>query len=118
MSQDFDLYLRDILDAIARIRRYVQGMSRSEFEADDKTADAVIRNLEIIGEAAKAVPDTVRLAYPEIEWRKMSRLRDLLIHHYFGIDLTIVSDISFNKLDALEASVRAILDDSDRTAGN
>ncbi len=109
MSRDFKLYLQDILDSIGKIQSYTQGMSRDHFAADDKTIDAVVRNLEIIGEAARAVPDSIRVLHPQVEWRKVAGLRDILIHHYFGVKLDILWDIVRNKLDALTAGVQQIL---------
>jgi uncharacterized protein with HEPN domain len=64
--------------------------------------DAVIRNLEIIGEATKMIPESIRARYPSVEWKKMAGLRDILAHHYFEVDLDIVWDILYNKLPALE----------------
>src|SRR5262245_45363032 len=86
MPRDFEVYLEDIRQAIGKIRRYTEGLTRDAFEQDDKTLDAVIRNLEIIGEAAKIVPDSVRASYPAIEWRKIAGLRDILAHQYFEVD--------------------------------
>jgi uncharacterized protein with HEPN domain len=80
MSRDARLYLDDIAEAAARITEYVQGMDSAAFQADPRTRDAVIRNLEIIGEAARALPEGVRLAAPEIEWRKIVGVRNILVH--------------------------------------
>ena len=101
MPRDFKVYLDDILEAIDRIRRYTAGMDGNLFRSDLKTQDAVIRNLEIIGEAVRQIPDEVRQQSPAVEWRKISGLRDILIHQYFGIDLEIVWDIVSQKLDGL-----------------
>lgn len=79
------------------------------FAKDARTFDAVIRNLEVIGEAAKKVPESVRAPYPEVEWKRISGLRDILIHEYFGVDPEIAWDIVQNKLPAFEASVKKIL---------
>jgi uncharacterized protein with HEPN domain len=103
------MHLEDILEAIAKIKTYVHGMSKQDFLKDEKTQDAVIRNLEVIGEAARGVPEQIRGTYPDVEWRKMTGLRNILIHHYFGIDLELIWDVAENKLDALEAQIRAIL---------
>jgi len=97
MPRDYKQQLDDILQAITFIREYVKGMDYNAFEADRKTQDAVIRNLEIIGEAARAVPDEIRDKASEIEWYKIIALRNILIHEYFGVNLKIVWDVIKNK---------------------
>lgn len=106
MPRDFRLYLDDILDAVQQIRFYVEGQDEEAFRADRKTQDAVIRNLEVIGEAAGTLPDEVRNQMPEIDWRKFKGLRNILIHEYFGINPAIVWDIVRNKLGPLETACR------------
>lgn len=83
-------YLQDILTSITKALEFVEGMSREDFLQDDKTAFAVVRALEVIGEAAKGVPDEVRDRYPDIPWRSMAGMRDKLIHHYFAVELDTV----------------------------
>ena len=109
MPRDHKVYLEDVLDAICKINDYTRGMSRDSFSNDSKTIDAVVRNLEIIGEAVKNVPDDVRARFPAVEWKKIAGLREILAHEYFGIDLDIVWDIVENKLTPLEQQVQEIL---------
>ena len=109
MPRDYKQQFDDILQAITFIRDYVQDMDFKAFEADRKTQDAVIRNLEVIGEAARTVPDEVRDKASEIEWYKIIALRNILIHEYFGVNLKIVWDVIQNKLDALESTCRRLL---------
>ena len=106
MSRDYRLYLQDILESCENIRQYTGGMNFEEFSADRKTIDAVVRNLEIIGEAVKNIPNKILQTRPEIEWKEIARLRDLITHHYFKIKLTIVWDIVQNRLNELEKAVR------------
>ena len=79
MSQDYDIYLQDAVDAIDRIQEYVRGITREAFETDGMRFDAVIRILEVIGETVKQVPESVREEHPGVEWRKIAGLRDVLI---------------------------------------
>lgn len=102
MPRDFQVYLEDIRQAISKIQGYTVGLSRESFAQDSMRIDAVVRNLEIIGEAAKMIPESIRAEYPNIEWKKIAGLRDILAHHYFEVDLDIVWDILQNKLPALE----------------
>ncbi|MBI5810464.1 MAG: DUF86 domain-containing protein [Deltaproteobacteria bacterium] len=110
MPRDYKVYLDDILEAAARIRDYTLGLNLEGLKNDSKTLDAVVRNLEVIGEAAKKVPEDVRRRYPDTEWKKISGIRDILIHEYFGIDINIIWDIAQNKLPSLEEQVRNILE--------
>ena len=98
--------------AITKIREYTADLDYSVFSEDSKTQDAVVRNLEIIGEAAGRLPEPVRLKAPEIEWRKIVGLRNILAHEYFGISLPVVWDIVRNKIDPLESSCRKLLEDT------
>jgi uncharacterized protein with HEPN domain len=109
MPRDFRAYLEDVLEAAAKIRDYTAGLTLETFRKDPRTIDAVVRNLEIIGEAIKNVPEQVRLQHPEVTWRRVAGLRDLLIHQYFGIDYEIIWDLVRSKLPVLEGQVRSIL---------
>jgi uncharacterized protein with HEPN domain len=105
MPRDYRVYLEDILEAAQKIREYTSGLTFDQFRADSRTVDAVIRNLEIIGEAARSVPEAARRKGPGVDWRKLAGLRDILIHQYFGVDLQIVWDIVKDKLPVLERQV-------------
>jgi len=111
MLRDYRLSLDDMLEAISRIRDYTAGMNQDAFASDKKTQDAVVRNLEIIGEAARGLREEVKRKKPEIEWRKIADLRNILIHKYFGIHIAILWDIIQNKLDGLESACRSLLEE-------
>jgi len=110
MRRDFKLYVDDILEAIRQIRSYVTDHNQEAFTKDRKTQDAVIRNLEIIGEAAAKIPEHVQANEPEIDWRKITGLRNILIHEYFGINLPIIWDVIHTKLSPLETVCRRPLE--------
>lgn len=110
MSRDFRLFLEDILESCGKVLRFTAQMSFEQFVADEKTYDAVVRNLEIIGEAAKNVPEEVRLRHSDVEWKKIAGLRDVIAHEYFGIDDDILWDIVQNKVPLLEGQVKKVLD--------
>lgn len=86
MLREYRPYLRDMLSSAERSLEYTAGYSFADFLADRKTYDAVLRNLTIIGEAAKQIPAEVRQRWPDVDWRNMGRFRDIAVHHYFGID--------------------------------
>jgi uncharacterized protein with HEPN domain len=109
MPRDYKVYGDDILEAIGKIKRYINGLDREAFPQDEKTFDAVIRNLEVIGEAIKKIPDGVRTQHPSVEWKKIAGVRDILVHEYFGIDVDIVWDIIQHKLSPLESQIRQII---------
>jgi len=108
------LYLDDIREACEKIMRYVQGLNLDHFVEDEKTFDAVVRNLEIIGEAAKHIPAEMRALYPDVEWNKIAGLRDIVAHEYFGLDEDILWDVVQNRIPVLLDRVRQILAAEDR----
>ncbi len=89
-KRPIDLLLNDICKSIDRIEQYIKNLSFDDFSDDQKSVDAVARNLEIIGEAANRLPDELKEKYSEIEWYKVVGLRHRIIHEYFGIDLEII----------------------------
>jgi uncharacterized protein with HEPN domain len=105
MSRDCKVILDDVSLAVHRIARYLDGVSRQQFDADGRTQDAVIRNLEIIGEAVKHIPADIRQLAPRVAWRKIAGLRDILIHAYFNVDLDLVWQIVTIHLPVLSSEV-------------
>jgi len=109
MSREFKAYLKDILEAIEKIERYTKKLSFNQFSTNELVQDGVVRNLEIIGEAVKNIPDDIKKQKNGIEWRKIIGLRDILIHAYFGIDVDIVWDIIKNKIPELKTEIILML---------
>lgn len=110
MPRDPRVYLEDILEAVRRIDSYTEGLDFVAFAKNPMVLDAVIRNLEVIGEAAGRIPEEVRASSPEIEWRKITALRNVLAHEYFGVHTKIVWDVIVGKLEPLEAACRKIME--------
>ena len=109
--RNYRLYLKDIFEAMVAAQAFVEGMGFDAFAADDKTASAVVRKLEIIGEATKNVPDPIRQKYPQVPWRDMAGMRDRIIHGYFAVNYSIVWDTLKNRIPALQPIVEQILKD-------
>ena len=109
MSRDPRLYLEDMLECGRRILRYTHDIDFVAFRAHGMIYDAVLRNLELLGEAAKNVPSDLRERYPEVEWRAIAGLRDVLAHHYFGLEDETLWDIVCNKLTPLIQAVEQLL---------
>ena len=109
--RDWTLRIEDILDAIERIGRYTAGLDLAGFSADQKTIDAVVRNIEIIGEAARYLPATVEQRHPEIPWATMRGIRNRLIHGYADVDVEIVWRACRYNLPPLLPMLRQVLQD-------
>ena len=107
MSRD-EVYLRHILDAIRRIESYIEG-GRNDFFASSMRQDAVVRQLEVIGEAVKQISAEIRDQRPEIPWRDIAGMRDVLIHAYFSVDLEQVWEVTQRDLQDFRAVVEEIL---------
>ena len=109
MKRDYKLFIKDIVDAIESIEEFVAGMNFEEFKNDDKTVSAVVRKLEIIGEATKNIPDEIKEKYPMLPWKEMAKIRDKLIHGYFVVDFEIVWKVIKEELPLLKSEIRRIL---------
>jgi uncharacterized protein with HEPN domain len=108
-SRDWKVRIEDMLDALDRIHRYTHGMDRDEFCEDERTVDAVSRNLEIIGEAARKVPTDVTHRHHRVPWSKMAEMRNILIHEYHAVAPEIVWATVLNDLPPLSAMLRDVL---------
>jgi uncharacterized protein with HEPN domain len=108
VTKDPRIYLAQILERIERIEDFTDG-GRDEFFSDLMVQDAVVRNFEVIGEAAKRVPDDYRAAHPDLPWRALAGLRDVLIHQYEGVSLVKVWDTIEHDLPGLKAAILALL---------
>lgn len=109
MKRDYRLFLKDIIQAMEAIEKFVEGMDFEKFIGDDKTSSAVIRKFEILGEAAKNIPNLIREKYPHIPWRRIVGMRDRLIHAYFGIDYKLVWDAIKVEIPKLKPELEKIL---------
>ena len=109
--RDLRLYLMDIFQAMVAVQTFVEEMEFEAFVADDKTASAVIRKLEIIGEAVKNVPEDIRQKYPQVPWRQMAGMRDWLAHVYFGVDDSLVWETAKDLIPPLQPIIAQIIKD-------
>lgn len=107
MSRDWRLYWDDILLACRKIQRFTAGLDKTGFRVDERTYDAVLRNLEVIGEAVKNLPEGARNGAPGIEWKRIAGLRDVIAHEYFGVDDEILWNIVTEKVPELLGAMEA-----------
>ena len=111
MKREAGDFIEDIVNAMDRALKFVEGMSFEEFSKDDKTIFAVIRAIEIIGEATKNIPDEIKKAHPEIPWKGMAGMRDKVIHGYFGVDLRVVWGTVKKRIPELKKLFERMLED-------
>lgn len=110
-TREYRDYLQDILEAIQDIADFTKDMSFEAFAGDKKTINAVIRSIEVIGEAAGKIPKTLRNRYPDVPWKKIVSMRNKLIHEYFGIDLEILWKVVTEDVPSLRAPIEKMLHD-------
>ena len=108
-GRDYLDFLKDVLDAMEEAESFIKGMTFEEFARDKKTIYAVIRALEIIGEAVKHIPDNIRRIYPVVPWRDIGGMRDVLIHDYFGVDLQTVWETVKIEIPRTKPSIQRVL---------
>jgi uncharacterized protein with HEPN domain len=109
MKKDQIIYIEHIVSSITKIKEYTEGINEASFLANSLIQDAVIRNLEIIGEATKKVTEDFRKKYPEVEWKKIAGMRDKLIHDYIGVDLWAVWAVVEKSIPTLSSQIETIL---------
>jgi len=107
--RDYTIYVKDMVAAIESIEAFIAGMGFEEFARDDKTLSAVLRKLEVLGEASKQVPEEIRAKHSDVPWREMAGMRDKLIHFYFGVDEALVWQTITNKIPDVKRRLQSIL---------
>lgn len=113
-NREYGDYIEDILDSITAIKEFVKGMDFGDFRKDRKTVYAVVRGIEIIGEATKHIPVSIRNKYPKIPWKDMAGMRDKVIHEYFGVDLTVLWETAIRHLPEVKPLIQNLLNDMEK----
>jgi uncharacterized protein with HEPN domain len=102
------LLIEDMLAAIDKVERFTSGMNRESFQEDERTVDAVVRNLEILGEAARQMPEDFAGRHPTVPWRQIAGLRNRIVHDYIGLDLALIWQVILHDLPPLQAYLEGI----------
>lgn len=111
MKKDLRPYLKDILESIEKIKEYTKEIKEENFYQDTQTQDAVLRRLEVMGEAVKNIPKDFKNKYPEVPWKKIAGMRDVLIHEYFGVNIKRIWKLAKDDLPGLKDNILKILDE-------
>lgn len=109
MKRIFLDYLQDMLNSIQEIESFINGRSYEEFNENKMLKNAVVRSLEVLGEASKNIPEEVKMKHSEIPWKRISGMRDKLIHNYFGVDYRMVWEVSKNKIPEIKPLVENLI---------
>jgi uncharacterized protein with HEPN domain len=107
-SRDWSLFLQDMRQFCRKVTRYTAGLSAEEFASNEIVYDAVLRNLELLGEATKQIPDEVRNRHPQLPWRRIAGLRDVLAHAYFGLEHETIWQVVITSIPALSLQLEAV----------
>ena len=118
IKREFILYLEDMFQSMQRIEEYLGDLDFKKFQMTHIVVDAVVRNFEIIGEASRKIPSDIQEEYPEIPWRKMYGLRNLIAHEYFGIDYEMIWEIAKNNLPQNRKDLQKIIEKEKAQGGN
>ena len=105
------MFVEDIIESIEKIETYISKLDYDEFSSSSKTIDAVVRNLEIIGEASRNIPTAIRTKHSEIQWKRMIGLRNIVSHQYFGIDLKIIWQITTKNLPETKPLIKKLIEE-------